>query len=1261
MGLRTVTLEKGLRSLENRMRKFGSEMATMGTKIATAGAISLIPAALGTREFGEFDNQIRAVEGIAERGSKSIEQLSSKFQELGRTTKFTAVQVATAGKELAKGGFNTDLIDASIEGVLTLAQATETELPVAADMVSKLLNSFKVPKTLPEITKFVDQLVLTVNRSPQALGDLFESLKNFAPLGKNLGQSTESLLAFNAALAKVGLTGTLSGTQIRRVFVNIAKVEKKALLLKETGINIDEIFAGGGDVLDVLGELSSWFDATNPSILKTTGLLNEIFEVRGQVAATAFLQDLGKVAKVAKTDLKSFINELKNANGFAKKVSDTMAKGLGNQFLKLVSAISGVGIKIGEALKRPLTKIIGFISDNLEVMSKWIKKNQKFVVDYAKVGATILAVGAAMLAVGGSALFLSAVLGSIASLASMIIAPVVLLMTVLSKLAVVSSIVYAKIARFSVVTGRMLGPLKLGSKLVKTLTLSFKGLQLVLNPVYKGVKLILRGLVALAGIGVAPILKNFPKILSYVLGMAARMGSAWAVSGFLPILVQIQALLEAFGLLKMGATAAGNGLVTLFGNIGASAFQATLRVKKAFIDLHLSMMPFLTEMERVKNEVVDVFLDLQKKLSKNKRTKATALLDELIKSFGKVFSILKGSAGKGFSSLFASIGSGLASFKKSIGEGFSYIAKQLAKLGPTLKSAKAWFTGLFKGFQIGRVMVGVLAVAKSFILWEIAFRTVGALFNGLVAVVNEASGAFSGFGEQASSAGSAMAKAFAAGQYIEVFNILWVTVENFFVRASVAFNNLYEIGVSSFNRIRDNVVAVFTVISDAFKPLIDAIVAGFKWVTKTIGEALGFDMSDSFGKALGDSDDFFTAFAGHLAVIRSMLKKTGSEVANLANKGAITAKYGFQKFDEESAYEAVRESDTRNPRGEASKADKRSELGRTLQASAAQGDSFDDALTDEVLQSIKDMGIGVGSLDQLKEWAKVNAEDLSDFAGQYNMWVQTTLKENLEKKSQSLIGTYKTKFFRAEADNLLKRTNEGIDQEEIFNAKDKWDAKQKANKEREAATRKSGEERIEKADEKSDTTVAKVSFKRLFDGVTSVVTEVGSAAAKPFVNQANALAGGNIAEFGSKVADKFSKKSVQKSMWDTIMSPVKAITEAGPISFGNDLMSQFLKPKSEQNIWETLMKPVDALMNSDPPAPKAARKKRDKRIGAAVADTFKVTDSVAGARGFNASAVAAASRGGKAQDIKEVTEEIAQNTKKTNTVLEQLQKMLGIA
>jgi TP901 family phage tail tape measure protein len=1259
MGLRTVTLEKGLRSLENRMRKFGSNMATLGTKIATAGAISLVPAALGAKEFGEYDNQIQAIKGIADKGSKSIENLSTKFKELGRTTKFTAVQVATAGKELAKGGFNTDLIDASIEGVLTLAQATETELPVAADMVAKLLNSFKVPKTLPSITKFVDQLVLTVNRSPQALGDLFESLKNFAPLGKNLGQSTESLLAFNAALAKVGLTGTLSGTQIRRVFVNIAKVEKKALILKKTGIDVDKIFSGGGDVLDILSELSTWFGKTNMSVIKTTGLLNEIFEVRGQIAATAFLQDLGKVAKVAKTDLGSFIDELKNANGFAKKVADTMGEGLGNQFLKFVSAISGVGMEIGAALKKPLTKIIGFVSDNLNIMAKWMKANQKFIVDYAKVGAVILGVGAAMLAVGGSALFLSAVLGSIASLVSMLIAPVIFLATALAKLSVVFSIVYTKIARFSAVGGRMLGSLKLGSKFVKALTLSFKGLHLVLTPVYRGIGLILRGFVSLAGVGLAPILKNFPKILSYMLGMASRLGSAWAVSGFLPILVQIQALLEGFGLLKMGATAVGNGLKTVFGNIGASAFQATLRVQKGFNDLHTAMKPFLTEIKRVKDEVIDVFKDLQKKLAKNKRTKATALLDDLIKSFSKVFSILKGSAGKGFSSIFKSIASGFTSFKKSFGNGFSYIGKQLSKLGPALKRAKNGFMLLFKGFSFSRVISGVLSVAKSFILWELAFRTLSGLWSGVVAIGTEVSRAFSGFGAQASSAGDAMAKAFNAGDYIGTFNILWKTVENFFVRASVAFNNLYEQAVSTFNSIKDDVVGVFNIIKDAVSPFVTFIIDSFKRIGNFIGEALGFDMSESFGNALGDADDYFNSFSGMLSAMSGRVKKFGLSLANMAMKAHIFMEHGNKKFTKETAARAVMEEAARNGTTVGGIADENykrrsemaSQISRDLEETggsfkdndkAARGllelleDTMGRKLTDDEKRAeIKAAGGWQGLLEKLVG----SGTDMMSTS-----MIGTAYKKDAQEAGAHLVGTSVADYeMNRENERLAEKTDE-VDQA-IFNSKAQWDAKRKADKDREAARRKEGEDRITDADKALADTKAKVSFGQMYKDIGKVAGTLGSGIASPFMNQANALAGGDLSEFGSKVMDKFSKPKVQKSLMKSLMAPITGLIDLGQAKLTKDLDEQINGKPSEKK------KDRDR---------KAKRAKQNRKLDTAIMDSFKVTDSVAGARGFNASALAASSRGGQARTIEKVTEEIEANTKKTNTFLERMQNMLGI-
>lgn len=470
VGLKTLPFDKGLRALENKLRRFGSEMSLLGSKLATAGVVSLLPVGFSVAEFGRFDNQMKALKGIAAKGSASIGELTDKFKQLGRQTKFTATEVATAGKNLGKAGFDTGMIDKTIGAVVDLATATETELPRATEMVAKLLNAFRVPKDINSITKFIDQLVLTTNRSPQGLEDLFESLKNFAPQGKALGQSTESLLAFNAALAKVGLTGTLSGTQIRRIFVNLAKADKKAKLLT-FGIDVDKIFAEGGDALDVLKTIEREFKEFNLSALEESGILNEIFEVRGQLAAKVFLEDLGKLARGTGEDLETFIGSLKKAEGTASKVAREIEQGLLNQFIILKSAVVGVGNEIGDALAKPLAKYTQLLATNLDLVAKWVKANQAVIQQYTLIAAAVTAAGLAMFLVASTALTLSAAVGAVAVAGQLAVAPVILLTRGFTALYQTMDTLATKMARFGTMTGRTMSAIGQGYSigLVKTI------------------------------------------------------------------------------------------------------------------------------------------------------------------------------------------------------------------------------------------------------------------------------------------------------------------------------------------------------------------------------------------------------------------------------------------------------------------------------------------------------------------------------------------------------------------------------------------------------------------------------------------------------------------------------------------------------------------------------------------------------------------------------------------------------------------------
>lgn len=935
VGLRTLPFDRGLRQLENKLRRFGSDLSLLGSKIATAGVISLVPVGLGVREFGEFDNQVQSVRAIAAQGAASIAHLTSRFKELGRTTSFTATQIATAAKDLAKGGFNTDLIDASLEGVLNLSRATETDLPRSAEIVSKLLNSFNIPKNSKDITKFIDQLVLTTNRSPQGLEDLFESLKNFAPQGKALGQSTESLLAFNAALARVGLTGTLSGTQIRRIFVNLANPEKK-LKLGQLGVDVDKIFNNGGNALDVLKELNTVFQALDYGSLTESGILNEIFEVRGQLAAKVFLSDLGKVVNGASNELEGFMDELRRVDGFAARAAKGIDSGLGNQFKILISAISGVGLELGESLKKPLTKIIGFISENLNYVSEWITANKDLVRTYTAIAAAVTLTGAAMFILGNIAFTAAAGVGAIALAGVLAVSPIIMLAKAFGAAVGVLGIAASSINSIGTQIGKLFKALNVGA----AIGLLTKGVSKIFSVMGSGAVLLGKGLLSAAKglfvmgkIGTSAAIKSIPKVLWEVSKLAFRLGSAFLLGG--QFLMNIQLIAEGYNLVHAAAVAlfkvlkGGLGsIVSLhkgvfrsitagFQNVAYAASNTLLivqRTTKAIIfEFRALAYSLQHRFQGVGKSISKVLSITQKRIAANRYIKPERLLDELILGFHRSIKVLK----VGLRSAFTDVGHSIKGIFSSVIRGFGGVARQVFRgalsmatplvkglglalrvLIPTIQVTGTVLRGAWIGFVATlKAIPGALAfigsALRSFIVWELVIRGITLAFESIDAIIRDFTTSFKGFGSEATKVGGAIHKAFDAGLYREVFNLMWAAAKSFFTRVKEAVKVLAVRFTNFLMDLKDQFTSTFDVLVELSAPF-------FAYFDRSY--SLDVDYSD----ALKSTNDYFDTLGGKIAAAMVAVGQLGARLALEMDSVGNFLMHGVKKMDAADATEEAR-------------------------------------------------------------------------------------------------------------------------------------------------------------------------------------------------------------------------------------------------------------------------------------------------------------------------------------------------------------------
>src|SRR5690606_12261224 len=99
-------LAAGLRQASAKLKAFGASVTSRGKQMPGIGAAIATPLAFAVKVFADFDDQMRSVRGVTGATGEAFVMLTEKAKELGRTTSFTASQVAEGMLELGRAGFN---------------------------------------------------------------------------------------------------------------------------------------------------------------------------------------------------------------------------------------------------------------------------------------------------------------------------------------------------------------------------------------------------------------------------------------------------------------------------------------------------------------------------------------------------------------------------------------------------------------------------------------------------------------------------------------------------------------------------------------------------------------------------------------------------------------------------------------------------------------------------------------------------------------------------------------------------------------------------------------------------------------------------------------------------------------------------------------------------------------------------------------------------------------------------------------------------
>lgn len=373
VGKFTRSMSRGFRRVEKaaismaRGIKRGMQASTVALVAFGAAAINVI--GVGA-EFGraigsaaaKFPEQIQ-------RGTQAFKDLEEAARAVGRTTEFTSTQAAQALNFLAKAGFSAEFSMRILGDVVDFATASEIGLAEAADIASDALGAFgldskDVAKKLEGMRRVMDVMSLTANSTNVNVSELFESIRDGAPIAATAGVSVETFAAAMGFLASNGIKASKAGTAAKNITLALAGVGNKAAeVFQKLGISLADNNGKLRDQFDVMDDLRAKLKSFTQQ--EQVGLMTAIFGKIPIAAASKLLADTtGKVRELRK--------EFENASGSAQRTAAFIRDDVKGSLDGLNSAVESVKISIFSLQEGPLKEAVDRMTD-------WVRANEEAI------------------------------------------------------------------------------------------------------------------------------------------------------------------------------------------------------------------------------------------------------------------------------------------------------------------------------------------------------------------------------------------------------------------------------------------------------------------------------------------------------------------------------------------------------------------------------------------------------------------------------------------------------------------------------------------------------------------------------------------------------------------------------------------------------------------------------------------------------------------------------------------------------------------
>ena len=332
-------------------------LATVGIGIGATAVVGVLKSSL--QSYADLEDQVRRNRAIMGASAEQEKQLMQQTRDLGRSTKFTAQEVAEAQMYQAMAGMKTNEVLEMTPKLLKMSIAAGSDFAQTSDIVTDNLSAFGM--SIGEVDRLMDVMVATSNNANTNVQMLGEAYKYVAASSRNF-ESFENVNILLGVLADNGIKSGQAGRNLAAIYRRLANPSKQVANAL-TDLNIQ--------LYDQQGKFKG-LKTISDELKKATANLTQ--EERNRylaiIAGGEGMKILDSLMGTTEENYNKVANGVRNAKGATDKFADDMSNTTSNKIAQFKSTLDDLKISIGEAFAPIATK---WMEDFMKKVDEWRK------------------------------------------------------------------------------------------------------------------------------------------------------------------------------------------------------------------------------------------------------------------------------------------------------------------------------------------------------------------------------------------------------------------------------------------------------------------------------------------------------------------------------------------------------------------------------------------------------------------------------------------------------------------------------------------------------------------------------------------------------------------------------------------------------------------------------------------------------------------------------------------------------------------------